>query len=108
MFGQRPVLPRQSGSKVIRAERLSRKSTLQSITQGFGLVICLQGRIRGTLRFDEISTALHDSIANLCPTEDILRCGTSRGLLCSVLSAIGSNSRLILCGHSFGQVVAAD
>ena len=56
----------------------------------------------------EISTAFHGSIANLTPTEEILRCGMSRGLLRSVLSAMGSSSSLILCGHSFGQVVAAD
>ena len=92
----------------MQAEGLSRESTLQSVTKGVSPVINIQGGIRGNHRCDEISTAFHGSIANVCPTEEILRCGTSRDLLRSVLSAIVASSRIILCGHSFGQVVAAD
>ena len=79
-------------------------------TPNLDLVIGLHGGARGHHPFQEISRGFHGILLNLHPIEAFLRGGTSRALLCSTISAMSKTkkSSLILCGHSFGQVVIAE
>ena len=79
-------------------------------TPNLDLVIGLHGGARGHHLFQDISCSFHGILLNLHPIEAFLCGGTSRALLCSTISAMSKTkkSSLILCGHSFGQVVIAE
>ena len=99
------------GRQVSFLERkLAVPSHVPCAPDGLDLLVGLHGGARGHHPFQEISRGFHGILLNLHPIEAFLCGGTSRALLCSTISAMSKTkkSSLILCGHSFGQVVIAE